>query len=157
MSACLRLLRLPLLRIGRLEEKDPLVQRAKGATKRQQQARISLNGKPLCLKPPSCSAIPSVVSVRVAVLQNFHAGMDVMLRQGSRSAFTRVLSIRLTAYSAALQVVRLLSLPLETLQDIALHFTLAEWVQGPAQACRLLHQMKLPRVDLLCYKLSGMV
>ena len=42
----------------------------------------------------------------------------------------------------------LLSLPEDILQNIAVYFDLAEWVRGPAQACRLLHHMALPSVVL---------
>ncbi len=52
--------------------------------------------------------------------------------------------------SPALQGVELLDLPEGILQEIARPFTLAEWVRGPAQACRLLHRMKLISVDLTC-------
>ena len=34
--------------------------------------------------------------------------------------------------------------------DIARLFTLADWVQGPARACRLLRRMKLTSIDLTC-------
>ena len=52
---------------------------------------------------------------------------------------------------------KLLSLPEEVLQDIATHFTLAEWVLGPVQTCRFLHGMELRRVDLWCFKKRGWV
>ncbi|CAL5228126.1 g11203 [Coccomyxa viridis] len=44
----------------------------------------------------------------------------------------------------------LLDLPEGILQDIARLFTLADWVQGPARACRLLRRMKLTSIDLTC-------
>ena len=36
----------------------------------------------------------------------------------------------------------------ETLQDIARHFTLKEWIQGPARTCHFLYAMELSNVDL---------
>ena len=53
---------------------------------------------------------------------------------------------------SGLQTLDLLSLPEEVLQNVARHFTLAEWLQGPARACRFLHCMELPRVDLIYYR-----
>ena len=61
------------------------------------------------------------------------------------------------SHGPALQDADLLNIPEEIVQQIARPFTLAEWVKGPAQACRLLHLMKLPRVDLTCIKVRGKV
>ena len=47
-----------------------------------------------------------------------------------------------------MQALDLLSLSEDILQGIAWHFTLKEWVKGPAHTCRLLHTMELKRVDL---------
>lgn len=58
---------------------------------------------------------------------------------------------------STLQAAKVLRLPEEIMQNIAKHFTLAEWVQGPAQTCHLLHRMKLPRVDLKCSKVGDKV
>ncbi len=51
-----------------------------------------------------------------------------------------------------MQDVELLSLPEEILQNVARHFTLAGWVEGPAQACRRLRRLELPKVDLVCFR-----
>lgn len=48
----------------------------------------------------------------------------------------------------AMQDMDLLTLPEETLQDIARHFTLKEWIQGPARTCHFLYAMELSNVDL---------
>ena len=45
----------------------------------------------------------------------------------------------------------LLSLPEEVLQVVAEDFTLTDWVQGPARACKLLYRLKLPKVHLQSY------
>ncbi|CAL5228128.1 g11205 [Coccomyxa viridis] len=50
--------------------------------------------------------------------------------------------------------VDLLNLPEEILQNVARYFTLAEWIQGPAQACCLLYWLKLTRVDLNCHRVE---
>ena len=42
----------------------------------------------------------------------------------------------------------LLDLPEELLQLVSKHFEADEWAQGPAQACRLLNRMHLPRIEL---------
>ena len=44
--------------------------------------------------------------------------------------------------------VKLLDLPQEVLHVISSHFKAHEWAQGPAQSCRLLSRMDLPRVAL---------
>ncbi len=56
-----------------------------------------------------------------------------------------------------LQGVDLLNLPEEILQNVARYFTLAEWIQGPAQACCLLYWLKLTRVDLNCHRVEERV
>ncbi len=55
------------------------------------------------------------------------------------------------------QDVDLLSLPEGVLQNIAQHFKLSEWVQGPASTCRLLHHLELPKVHLRCYKFNAVM
>ena len=42
----------------------------------------------------------------------------------------------------------LLDLPQEVLHAISSHIKAHEWAQGPAQSCRLLSRMDLPRVAL---------
>ena len=49
---------------------------------------------------------------------------------------------------SVMQALELLSLSEDILQRIAWHFTLKEWVKGPAHTCRLLHSLELKRVDL---------
>ena len=44
--------------------------------------------------------------------------------------------------------INLLDLPQEILQAISSHIRAHEWAQGPAQSCRLLSRMDLPRVAL---------
>ena len=62
------------------------------------------------------------------------------------------LSVGIADEDFPLQGVGLLGLPEEILQNIAGHFTLKEWTQGPALVCRLFHELDLRKIELNCFK-----